>query len=40
MPTDRVRERIRNVCQRIVAERGEAFQILADHDPGSERAVP
>jgi len=31
--TDRVRERIQDVGRRIVAERSEALQILADHDP-------
>ncbi len=38
MPTDQVRDRIRGVGQRVVAERAEALKILADHDPDSERA--
>jgi antitoxin component of MazEF toxin-antitoxin module len=33
MSTDKVRERIRNVGERLVAEHGEALQILAEHDP-------
>jgi antitoxin component of MazEF toxin-antitoxin module len=33
LPTDKVRERIREIGQRVVAEHGEALQILADHDP-------
>lgn len=33
MSTEKVRERIRNVGERVVAEHGEALQILADHDP-------
>ncbi|HWX45086.1 MAG TPA: hypothetical protein VNY52_07160 [Solirubrobacteraceae bacterium] len=33
MSTEKVRERIREVGERVVAERGEALQILADHDP-------
>jgi antitoxin component of MazEF toxin-antitoxin module len=33
MSTEKVRERIREVGERVVAEHGEALQILADHDP-------
>lgn len=33
LPTDRVRERIRDIGRRIVDEHQEALQILADHDP-------
>jgi hypothetical protein len=33
VPTDKVRERIREIGQRVVAEHSEALQILADHDP-------
>jgi antitoxin component of MazEF toxin-antitoxin module len=33
VPTDKVRERIREIGHRVVAERSEALQILADHDP-------
>jgi antitoxin component of MazEF toxin-antitoxin module len=31
--TDKVRERIRGIGERLVAEHGEALQILADQDP-------
>jgi antitoxin component of MazEF toxin-antitoxin module len=33
MSTDKVREHIRDVGQRVVADHAEALQILADHDP-------
>ena len=33
MPTEKVRERIREVGERLVAEHGEALDILANHDP-------
>lgn len=33
LPTERVRERIRGIGRRVVAEHAEALQILADHDP-------
>lgn len=36
VPTDRVRERIRNVGRRVVAERGGALKILAEHDQGDD----
>jgi len=36
LPTDHVRERIREVGRRVVAEHPEALQILADHDPDAE----
>jgi antitoxin component of MazEF toxin-antitoxin module len=32
-PTDRVRERIRDVGRRIVDEHPEALRLLAEHDP-------
>jgi len=35
VPTDDVRERIREIGQRVVVERSEALQILADADPDS-----
>jgi antitoxin component of MazEF toxin-antitoxin module len=35
MSTEKVRERIHHVGERVVAEHGEALQILADHDPVS-----
>lgn len=37
MPTEQVRDRIRSVGQRVVAEHAEALKILAEHDPDSER---
>ena len=37
MPTDRVRERIREVGERLVAEHGEALDILANHDPAASK---
>ena len=36
IPTDRVRERIRDVGRRVVAEHPEALEILADHDPDGD----
>jgi antitoxin component of MazEF toxin-antitoxin module len=33
MSTEKVRERIHEIGERVVAEHGEALQILADHDP-------
>jgi len=38
IPTDQVRDRIRRVGQRVVAEHAEMLKILAEHDPDSERA--
>jgi hypothetical protein len=35
MSTEKVREHIHEIGERVVAEHGEALQILADHDPGS-----
>jgi antitoxin component of MazEF toxin-antitoxin module len=35
VPTDMVRERIREIGQRVVAEHSDALQILADQDPDS-----
>jgi antitoxin component of MazEF toxin-antitoxin module len=37
MSTEKVRERIRDAGSRIVAEHGQALQILADHDPDGAR---
>jgi len=34
--TDTVRERIRGIGQRVVAEHGEALKVLADHDLGAD----
>jgi antitoxin component of MazEF toxin-antitoxin module len=36
IPTDRVRERIREVGRRVVAEHPEALEILANHDPDAD----
>jgi hypothetical protein len=33
MSTEKVRERIRDVGQRLVVEHDEALEILAEHDP-------
>lgn len=33
LPTDRVRERVRQIADRVVSERPEAMETLADHDP-------
>jgi antitoxin component of MazEF toxin-antitoxin module len=33
LPTDRVRERVRGIADRIVGEHPEAMEILANHDP-------
>ena len=38
LPTDHVRERIRDVGLRVKSEHPEALEILANHDPESERA--
>ncbi len=38
MPTEQVRDRIRGVGRRVIDEHAEALKILAEHDPGSERA--
>jgi hypothetical protein len=37
LPTDHVRERIRDVGLRVESEHPEALEILANHDPESER---
>jgi hypothetical protein len=37
MPTEKVRERIREVGARLVAEHGEALDILANHDPDAPK---
>jgi antitoxin component of MazEF toxin-antitoxin module len=38
IPTDKVRERIRDVGRRVVAEHPEALKSLAEHDPASKPA--
>lgn len=37
MSTEKVSERIRQVGARLVAQHGEALQILADHDPDAQQ---
>jgi hypothetical protein len=37
LPTEQVRERIRGIGRRVVADHREALQILADHDPDAKR---
>lgn len=36
VPTDQVRERIRDVGRRVVSERAEALKLLAEHDPDDD----
>jgi len=36
LPTEQLRERIRTIGERVVAEHPEALKILAEHDPGSK----
>ncbi len=37
MPTEKVRERIGDIGERLVVEHGEALEILANHDPDAPR---
>ena len=37
LPTEKVREKIRDVGRRVVAEHSEALRILADHDPDAKK---
>lgn len=37
LPTDKLRERIAEIGQRVVADHEEALQILAKHDPNATR---
>lgn len=39
IPTDQVRERIRQTARRVVAEHPEALEILADHTPDAQPPV-
>lgn len=39
MSTERVRERIRDIGERVAAEHGEALQILADDDPDASHGI-
>ncbi len=36
-PTEQLRERIRTIGERVVADHPEALRILAEHDPDSAR---
>ncbi len=36
LPTEQLRERIRTIGERVVADHPEALKILAEHDPDSE----
>ena len=36
LPAEQLRERIRTIGERVVAEHPEALKILAEHDPDSE----
>lgn len=36
LPTEQLRERIRTIGERVVAEHPEALKILAEHDPDSK----
>jgi antitoxin component of MazEF toxin-antitoxin module len=36
LPTDRVRERVRQTARRVIDEHPEALEILANHDPDNE----
>lgn len=36
LPTERVRERVRQVADRVVIEHAEAMDILATHDPDDD----
>jgi hypothetical protein len=38
LPTDKVRERVRQVADRLVAQHPEAMDILANYDPDDENA--
>ena len=36
LPTEKVQERIKEIGERVVADTGEALQILAEHDPDAD----
>ena len=40
LPTERVREHLREIGRRVVGEHQEALQILADHDPDARKPRP
>ncbi len=37
LPTEKLREQIKQIGHRVVADHQEALQILAEHDPDSSR---
>jgi antitoxin component of MazEF toxin-antitoxin module len=39
LPTERVRERVRQVAVRVVTEHPEALEILANHSPDGRRST-
>lgn len=39
VPTDQIRERIRDIGKRVVADRAEALKILVEHDPDDDPAA-
>jgi antitoxin component of MazEF toxin-antitoxin module len=39
LPTERVRERVRQVAARVVTEHPEALEILANHSPDGRRST-
>ena len=38
LPTEQLREKIRTIGERVIAEHPDALKILAEHDPVSKRA--
>jgi antitoxin component of MazEF toxin-antitoxin module len=40
LPTDRVRERVRQIATRVVSEHPEAMEILANHNPDDIEPPP
>ncbi|HKP19643.1 MAG TPA: hypothetical protein VJT84_14300 [Gaiellaceae bacterium] len=40
LPTERLRERIRDTGKRVVAGHSEALRILAEHDPDADAIEP
>ncbi len=38
LPTERVRERVRQIATRVVSEHSEAMEILAGYDPDDENS--
>jgi antitoxin component of MazEF toxin-antitoxin module len=40
LPTDKVRERVRQIATRVVSEHPEAMDLRANHDPDDDGTVP